>query len=262
MSVARSVAEVLRDHVVLEVEAIDRMYLNVYVPSSSVLPFAWIATSITPPAERCLRPPAASRPPSWLPCGTRDRTASPVAPSPPTSPPRAGQSQSSRRGPPSSANRPAPVAGSATGEIPSAFADLDPTRRQREMLRARRPRQAPRTLFDNFRNQTRSITRVGDEVLAYAICVVLGISRRRGAACAPCEELSMNGSILIRPLARRVRLEQSTDRRALQKSPLATFRADARRQSRPRLVPDPGNGARAARTLEKADAMSAAPCPE
>ena len=32
MSVARSVAEVLRDHVVLEVEAIDRMYLNVYVP--------------------------------------------------------------------------------------------------------------------------------------------------------------------------------------------------------------------------------------
>ena len=32
MSIARSVAEVLRDHVVLEVEAIDRMYLNVYVP--------------------------------------------------------------------------------------------------------------------------------------------------------------------------------------------------------------------------------------
>ena len=32
MSVARSVAEVLRDHVVLEVEAIDRMYSNVYVP--------------------------------------------------------------------------------------------------------------------------------------------------------------------------------------------------------------------------------------
>jgi len=32
MSVARSVAEVLRDHVVLEIEAIDRMYLNVYVP--------------------------------------------------------------------------------------------------------------------------------------------------------------------------------------------------------------------------------------
>ena len=32
MSIARSVAEVLRDHVVLELEAIDRMYLNVYVP--------------------------------------------------------------------------------------------------------------------------------------------------------------------------------------------------------------------------------------
>jgi len=32
MSVARSVAEVLRDHVELEIEAIDRMYLNVYVP--------------------------------------------------------------------------------------------------------------------------------------------------------------------------------------------------------------------------------------
>ena len=32
MSVARSVAEVLRDHVVLELDAIDRLYLNVYVP--------------------------------------------------------------------------------------------------------------------------------------------------------------------------------------------------------------------------------------
>jgi hypothetical protein len=32
MSVARSVADVLRDHVVLELEAIDRMYLNVHVP--------------------------------------------------------------------------------------------------------------------------------------------------------------------------------------------------------------------------------------
>jgi hypothetical protein len=31
MSIPRSVAEVLREHVVLEVEAIDRMYLNVYV---------------------------------------------------------------------------------------------------------------------------------------------------------------------------------------------------------------------------------------
>ena len=33
MSIARSVADVLRDHVVLELEAIDRMYLNVYVPT-------------------------------------------------------------------------------------------------------------------------------------------------------------------------------------------------------------------------------------
>ena len=32
MRIARSVADVLRDHVVLELEAIDRMYLNVYVP--------------------------------------------------------------------------------------------------------------------------------------------------------------------------------------------------------------------------------------
>jgi hypothetical protein len=32
MSLARSVAEILGEHVVLEVECIDRMYLNVYVP--------------------------------------------------------------------------------------------------------------------------------------------------------------------------------------------------------------------------------------
>ena len=32
MSVPRSVAEVLSEHVTLEVEGIDRMYLNVYVP--------------------------------------------------------------------------------------------------------------------------------------------------------------------------------------------------------------------------------------
>ena len=32
MSVPRSVAEVLKEHVSLEVEGIDRMYLNVYVP--------------------------------------------------------------------------------------------------------------------------------------------------------------------------------------------------------------------------------------
>jgi hypothetical protein len=32
MSVPRSVAEVLARHVTLEVEGIDRMYLNVYIP--------------------------------------------------------------------------------------------------------------------------------------------------------------------------------------------------------------------------------------
>ncbi len=32
MSVAHSVATILREHVTLEVESIDRMYLNVYVP--------------------------------------------------------------------------------------------------------------------------------------------------------------------------------------------------------------------------------------
>ena len=32
MTIARSVAEVLSDHVTLEVECIDRMYLNLYVP--------------------------------------------------------------------------------------------------------------------------------------------------------------------------------------------------------------------------------------
>ena len=32
MSIPRSVADVIRDHVTLEVEGIDRMYLNVYQP--------------------------------------------------------------------------------------------------------------------------------------------------------------------------------------------------------------------------------------
>jgi len=32
MSIARSVAEILSEHVSLELEGIDRMYLNVYVP--------------------------------------------------------------------------------------------------------------------------------------------------------------------------------------------------------------------------------------
>jgi hypothetical protein len=33
MSIPQTVAEVLREHVTLEVEGIDRMYLNVYVPA-------------------------------------------------------------------------------------------------------------------------------------------------------------------------------------------------------------------------------------
>src|SRR3989442_14260798 len=32
MNLARSVSEVLREHVTLEIEGIDRMYLNAYVP--------------------------------------------------------------------------------------------------------------------------------------------------------------------------------------------------------------------------------------
>ena len=32
MSLPRTVGEILRDHTTLEVESIDRMYLNVYVP--------------------------------------------------------------------------------------------------------------------------------------------------------------------------------------------------------------------------------------
>jgi hypothetical protein len=33
MSLSRTVAEILREHVTLEIEGIDRMYLNVYVPA-------------------------------------------------------------------------------------------------------------------------------------------------------------------------------------------------------------------------------------
>ena len=32
MSLPRSVAEILKEHVTLEIEGIDRMYLNVYIP--------------------------------------------------------------------------------------------------------------------------------------------------------------------------------------------------------------------------------------
>ena len=36
MTLPRTVADVLTDHVVFEIESIDRMYLNVYVPRSAV----------------------------------------------------------------------------------------------------------------------------------------------------------------------------------------------------------------------------------
>jgi hypothetical protein len=39
MGIPRTVADVLRQHVTLEVEGIDRMYLNVYVPTPSARPY-------------------------------------------------------------------------------------------------------------------------------------------------------------------------------------------------------------------------------
>ena len=38
MSVPQSVATILRDHVTLEVESFDRLYLNVYVPTLQRVP--------------------------------------------------------------------------------------------------------------------------------------------------------------------------------------------------------------------------------
>lgn len=37
MSIPRSVAQILSEHVTLELEGIDRMYLNVYVPRFSMM---------------------------------------------------------------------------------------------------------------------------------------------------------------------------------------------------------------------------------
>src|SRR5579875_2166517 len=37
MSITRNVAAILKDHVTLEVEGIDRMYLNVYVPRLQIV---------------------------------------------------------------------------------------------------------------------------------------------------------------------------------------------------------------------------------
>jgi hypothetical protein len=55
MSVARTVPEVIRQHVTLEVESIDRLYLNVYQPSSRasvVLPRSCAFTGDTPSPPR------------------------------------------------------------------------------------------------------------------------------------------------------------------------------------------------------------------
>jgi hypothetical protein len=43
MSLPQTVAEVLREHVTLEVEGIDRMYLNVYVPHGASPVFSSVA---------------------------------------------------------------------------------------------------------------------------------------------------------------------------------------------------------------------------
>jgi hypothetical protein len=56
MSVSRSVAEILSEPVTLEIEGIDRMYLNVYVPALRSGLEAWpafsgfIAATSSPPA--------------------------------------------------------------------------------------------------------------------------------------------------------------------------------------------------------------------
>jgi hypothetical protein len=54
MSLPRSVAEVLAEHVTLEVEGIDRMYLNVYIPElqreQGAASSDFIAATSSPPA--------------------------------------------------------------------------------------------------------------------------------------------------------------------------------------------------------------------
>jgi hypothetical protein len=52
----------------------------------------------------------------------------------------------------------------ATGEIPTALADLDPARRQIEMLRTAGLRQTPRALLNDLRNQTGSMPGVGKQL--------------------------------------------------------------------------------------------------
>ena len=71
MSVPQSVSDVLKDHVVLEVECIDRMYLNVYVPQ-----LQWArgvasscATTVVTPSRR--RPWEKKGPVPFFSCHTR-----------------------------------------------------------------------------------------------------------------------------------------------------------------------------------------------
>jgi hypothetical protein len=53
MTLPRTVAEVLSDHVVFEVECIDRMYLNVYVPPiASTAPLAKVTDRFTAEVHR------------------------------------------------------------------------------------------------------------------------------------------------------------------------------------------------------------------
>lgn len=52
MSVGPSVADILDDHVTLEVECIDRMYLNVYVPGCSTSAASWASSAPSRPRLR------------------------------------------------------------------------------------------------------------------------------------------------------------------------------------------------------------------
>ncbi len=76
MSLPRSVAEVLREHVTLELESIDRMYFNVYVPQLQREPGVATFFRVHPATERSRlrgidRAPTAEA--GWGPAG-RSRT--------------------------------------------------------------------------------------------------------------------------------------------------------------------------------------------
>ena len=54
MKLPQSVCEVLRDHVVLESESIDRMYLNVYVPQLQRIRWGRVVPARSPGPALCL----------------------------------------------------------------------------------------------------------------------------------------------------------------------------------------------------------------